>query len=191
MLTNILSLSLIQAGRLEPATEPVLVEPLARRIADDTSPQSSGHRFEFNFEASLPPVEADPGLLEQMLANLYQNAMKYSISGEVIRVSARNSANTVHIEVADDGVGIAPEHVDQVFERFRRPGAPPTVRGMGLGALSVSQPGRGTRRVNFRPLGLVPAGERCSPLNCPSLRDGSPSKKTGSTDHYQATFDAY
>jgi len=39
----------------------------------------------------------------------------------------------VTIDVADQGVGIAPEHVSHVFERFRRPGADPSVRGMGLG----------------------------------------------------------
>jgi signal transduction histidine kinase len=82
--------------------------------------------------ATLPPVEADPDLLEQVLRNLYENAVKYSPDGGLIRTATRD-LDRIEIDVADQGIGIAPEHVGAVFERFRRVGGDPTVRGMGLG----------------------------------------------------------
>jgi signal transduction histidine kinase len=133
MLTNMLSLTAIRAGRLEPATEPVLVEPLARRVAREVGGRSPNHAFVVAVAAGLPPVEADPGLLAQVLRNLFENAVKYSPGGGEIRISGRRDGEQVEIRVTDQGSGIAAEHVPHVFERFRRPGADPTVRGMGLG----------------------------------------------------------
>src|SRR5262249_30226514 len=133
MLTNMLSLTAIRAGRLEPATEPVLVEPLARRVARDVGERSPNHAFVVAVSAGLPPVEADPDLLAQVLRNLFENAVKYSPGGGEIRITGRRDGEQVEIRVTDHGSGIAAEHVPHVFERFRRPGADPTVRGMGLG----------------------------------------------------------
>jgi len=133
MLDNLLGLAAIQAGRLEPNTEPVLIAPLARRVAREMSKQTSQHTFVVDVPPGVPPMEADPGLLEQVLRNLYENAAKYSPDGGEIRTTAACYGETVAVHVADQGVGIAPEHIGQMFTRFRRPGAPPTLRGMGLG----------------------------------------------------------
>ena len=81
-------------------------------------------------EAMFESSAADA--LGQPLRNLYENAIKYSSGGMVLTTASSDGA-TVTIDVADQGVGIAPEHVGAVFERFRRVGADPTVRGMGLG----------------------------------------------------------
>ena len=59
--------------------------------------------------------------------------MKYSPGEGEIRTVISKRGGAVSIEVVDNGLGIAAEHVPHVFERFRRPGAEPTVRGMGLG----------------------------------------------------------
>jgi signal transduction histidine kinase len=67
------------------------------------------------------------------LRNLYENAVKYAPEGGVIRTTAESAGDSVAIHITDQGIGIAPEHIGQLFERFRRPGANPTVRGMGLG----------------------------------------------------------
>ncbi|MFM9106812.1 MAG: sensor histidine kinase, partial [Chloroflexota bacterium] len=94
---------------------------------------STSHRFTVEFPPELPAAEGDPGLLLQVLTNLYENAIKYSPGGGEIVTSAACEAGLVRLSVADHGIGIAPEHAGEVFERFRRPGADPTVRGMGLG----------------------------------------------------------
>jgi signal transduction histidine kinase len=59
--------------------------------------------------------------------------VKYSPNGKLIKTSLEQRAKSLILRVTDDGIGIAPEHVSSVFERFRRPGADPTIRGMGLG----------------------------------------------------------
>jgi signal transduction histidine kinase len=133
MLTNMLSLAAIKAGRLQPATEPVLLGPFVRKIVSEAQRHAPEYRFEIDIESDLPPAEGDPDLLFQVLRNLYENAVKYSPDGEFIRTRVRRNGDALILQVIDDGSGIAPEHVATVFERFRRPGADPTVRGMGLG----------------------------------------------------------
>jgi PAS domain S-box-containing protein len=167
LLGNLLSLTAVMAGRLRAATEPVLVAPLARRVAAEVAARSPAHEFVVDVPVDLPPVEADPALLEQVLRNLYENAVKYAPDGGPVRTTATQEGESVVIHVADQGLGIAPEHVATVFERFRRVGGDPTVRGMGLGlylsrilveaqggriAASSPGPGRGTTMTVTLPL---------------------------------------
>ena len=133
MLANMLSLAETMAGRLTVTTEPVLIAPLARRVAAEAAARAEGLSFRVDVPGDLPPAEGDPALLEQILRNLYENAIKYSLNGGEIRTTGLSDGSSVRIEVADQGTGIAPEHVPHLFQRFRRPGADPTVRGMGLG----------------------------------------------------------
>jgi signal transduction histidine kinase len=70
--------------------------------------------------------------------NFYENAVKYTPSSGTVRMTAVREADVVAIRITDDGVGIAPKHVKMVFERFRRVGGDPTMRGMGMG-LSLSR----------------------------------------------------
>jgi PAS domain S-box-containing protein len=133
MLSNLLSLTNVMAGRLQAATEPVLIGPLARRVANDVGAGSTTHRFVVDVPDGVPAIEADPDLLEQVLRNLFENAVKYAPNGGEIRLTAGLDGGTVLIEVTDQGIGIAPEAVPQVFQRFRRVGGDPTIRGMGLG----------------------------------------------------------
>jgi PAS domain S-box-containing protein len=133
MLGNMLSLANVMAGRLPVVTEPVLLAPLARRAAEAISNRSPLHAFFVDIPANFPPVEADPDLLDQVIRNLYENAVKYAPAGGPIRTTASHDGESVTITITDTGIGIAPEHVDTVFERFRRVGGDPRVRGMGLG----------------------------------------------------------
>ena len=133
MMANMLTLTAIQAGRLDVLTEPILVSALVRGASDAAQQKSRTHQFSVKLPSNLPPAEGDPDLLHQVLRNLYENASKYSSAGSTITSSATADAQHVVIHVTDHGSGIAPEHLGSVFDRFRRPGADPTVRGMGLG----------------------------------------------------------
>ena len=95
--------------------------------------KSAAHAFVVEAPGELPPVEADPDLLEEVLRNLYENAVKYAPGGGSVRTVVARDGEGIAIRVSDEGIGIAPEHVGAVFERFRRVGGDPTVRGMGLG----------------------------------------------------------
>ncbi|CAN5714209.1 hypothetical protein BH09CHL1_BH09CHL1_13360 [soil metagenome] len=133
MLANMLSLAAIMAGRLQPSTEPLLLGPFVRKMVKETESRSPGYQFEIDIPVALPPAEGDPELLSQVLRNLYENAVKYTPGGGRIVTRAISTSGKLVLSVLDSGGGIAPEHVATVFERFRRPGADPGVRGMGLG----------------------------------------------------------
>ena len=107
--------------------------PLVRAVAVEMADRNQGYVFAIEVSGGLPAVEADPDLLEQVLRNLYENAVKYAPHGGSVRTTAVRDGGTVTIRVTDDGIGIAPEQLINVFERFRRVGGDTTVRGMGLG----------------------------------------------------------
>ncbi len=133
MLGNLLSVSEIMAGRFQASTEPILVAPLVQPMMEEFRGKSTDHTFTLLVDPDVPPAEGSPELLKQILRNLYENAVKYSPGGGEIRTHIWHHDDRVSIRVIDEGLGIADEHVPHVFERFRRPGADPTVRGMGLG----------------------------------------------------------
>lgn len=137
LLVNLTTLAALLAGRLAPVTEPVLLGPLVRTVAQSVAEHSPRHTFVAEVPPGTPAVEADPSMLEEVLRNLYENAVKYAPEGGEIRTLLRSDARLVTIDVVDQGIGIAQEHLGQVFDRFRRPGAPATTRGMGLGLYLV------------------------------------------------------
>jgi two-component system phosphate regulon sensor histidine kinase PhoR len=71
-------------------------------------------------EPDLPQVAADGSQIMQLLDNLVTNALRYGEPGTPVAVSARAEGPMVHLAVADQGEGIAPEHVKRVTERFYR-----------------------------------------------------------------------
>jgi PAS domain S-box-containing protein len=137
LLGNLTTLAALLAGRLAPMTEPVLLGPLVRSVAAAVADHSPAHTFVAEIPPGLPAIEADHGMLEEVLRNLYENAVKYAPDGGTVRTTATHDDGTVTIRVIDQGIGIAPENIPQVFDRFRRPGAPATTRGMGLGLYLV------------------------------------------------------
>lgn len=133
MLANILTVTAIQAGRLEPVPEPILLPALIRQSVALALRTAHGHQFSVDISRETPPAEGDVELLSQVLSNFYENAAKFSPQGSTITTHVNFDERTVTIHVTDEGSGIAAEHLGSVLERFRRPGADPAVRGMGLG----------------------------------------------------------
>lgn len=138
----------------------------------------------------LAALLGDPGRIEQVLANLVGNAVKFSRPEGTITVSVRPAASTVSITVADTGIGIAPDELPHVFERFFRsassikmavPGTGlglPIARAIALasgGALTVrSRPGAGTAFTPTLPLAAPPPTPRRFPTRwprCPPVPD--------------------
>jgi signal transduction histidine kinase len=133
MLANMLTLTAVMAGRLPIRTEPLILEPLVRATAAEVAVRAPNHDFQVEISADLPPCEGDPELLAQVLRNVYENAVKYAPAGGEIRTTALADGDTVTIQVADCGIGIADDEVDRIFGRFYRAGLDPSRRGMGLG----------------------------------------------------------
>lgn len=140
LVEDILESAAIDAGLLRLNIEPILIPRIARRVIDRVGIQSDRHRFVAMFSNSFPVVEADAQRVEQVLTNLIDNAVKYSPDGGLVVVRGEARAGEVVISVVDQGIGIAPEHLNKLFERFFRasPEHRQHVVGTGLG-LPISE----------------------------------------------------
>lgn len=139
LVTNLLNMSKLEAGVWRPEKDRCnLLEVIAETIERQKWVYKK-HLFETDLETDLPEVAADSNQMKQVLVNLLENAAAYSDEGTKITVRARRADGEVEISVADQGVGIAPEELEKVFNKFyrgaqrrRRPG------GTGLG-LAICQ----------------------------------------------------
>jgi two-component system phosphate regulon sensor histidine kinase PhoR len=117
---DLLLLSGLEASGSEPSLDRV---DLGRLIRDVTGmfahrAETQGIGLVTQIPAELPLITADAYLLEQVLVNLIDNALKYTEAGEVRVSCAREGTNLVRIEVEDTGIGIPEESLSRVFERF-------------------------------------------------------------------------
>ncbi|MGI6662851.1 MAG: sensor histidine kinase [Bacillota bacterium] len=137
--------SVVLESALGPKTslsmEPVLLPPLIKRILLEESAISRGHRFFTDISEGAREVYADPTRLEQVLRNLLDNAIKYSPEGSLIVLRVKRTKGGFLFSVADQGGGIAPEHLNRLFERHYRveSGDARKVKGTGLGLLIARQ----------------------------------------------------
>jgi len=125
-LTNLVS-DLLELSRLEsreglPRRARVEVASTLTRVVEFMKPAAEKRRqsLELSVNGRLPGVAGDPDYLERAVSNLVDNAIKYTPEGGRIRVSAKAVGDEVVIEVADSGIGIPPEDVSRIFERFYR-----------------------------------------------------------------------
>jgi len=135
LIDDLLDVSRLEAGALPMDRQPVSVARLLRRAVERAKARSERHELLSRVAPGLPPVEADPRRIEQVLRNLLDNAVKYSPEGGRITVSAALADGFVRVSVSDQGIGIPPEEQSRVFERFYRGGgaARTSSRGAGLG----------------------------------------------------------
>ena len=135
LIRDVLESSNIDAGLLEVEPQPTRLNHLVTSLVEDMLYQTSDHRFLVDFPRDFPIVEADPDRLTQVLRNLLDNAVKYSPQGGLIVVRGEVQAGEVVISVADQGIGIAPEHLNRLFEKYFRvkAGRSRGVAGSGLG----------------------------------------------------------
>jgi signal transduction histidine kinase len=137
MINDLLDLARSDAGKLRIEPEPTSVRSLAQRIGRHMRPnfEEKNQRLTVSVEKDLPDVEADPGRISQVLANLLTNANKYAPEGARVRLAARRVGDEIEFEVSDDGPGLGGEELDHVFDRFWRAesGDTQAVGGTGLG----------------------------------------------------------
>lgn len=132
MLTELLDISRLEAGRLHLSPRPLEVEPLIRSVVAKVAMVEPQLDATVDVAPDVPEVVADADKVEQVLTNLVENAAKYG-SPKGLRVTARATADGVAVAVADQGPGIPAEDLGRVFERFyRREEGRPTGTGLGL-----------------------------------------------------------
>lgn len=136
MVQELLDLARIEAGKAPLQIEAVPAGALLRRGTDRLRAQAerSQVRLSLDLPAELPPVYVDAGRIEQVVTNLIHNAIKFTPSGGEIRVSAAvTDAQFLTVKVTDTGVGIAPDDLPRVFERFYKADRARSSGGTGLG----------------------------------------------------------
>ncbi len=135
LIHDLLESSIIDAGLLELEPQPVLLPRLARSVIAELEHRAPRHDILANFPQDLPIIDADPDRVAQVLRNLLDNAIKYSPDGGLIVVRGEVHGDEVIVSVADQGAGIAPEHLNRLFEKFYRvkSGLGRHIIGTGLG----------------------------------------------------------
>lgn len=129
---NLLELSKIRAGALSPSKEPGSIGELVGSVVARLGSTLEGHPMGVDVEPDLPLVSIDAVLIDQVLTNLVENAVKYSPPKTAVRLSCSRSDGAVRVSVANEGSGIPPEDRERVFEPFVR-GRSPVGQGAGLG----------------------------------------------------------
>jgi two-component system sensor histidine kinase KdpD len=132
LVVNLLDMSRIQAGAVAPALRAVGLEEVVPAAVAGLGPRAS--RVAVDVPETLPPVTADPALLERVVANLVENAVAHSPDDAPVRVEAGEVGGRVLIRVVDRGPGIAPAKRERVFQPFQRmDDSPSHGAGVGLG----------------------------------------------------------
>jgi PAS domain S-box-containing protein len=138
---DLLDVSRIIAGQLRLNKEPMPFRPVVESAVESIKPQAAAKSIELTVELGDDPaiLIADHARLHQVIWNLLSNALKFTPEGGAVRVSLDVIDSRVELVVADTGVGIAPEFLPHVFERFRQEDQRVTRvhGGLGLGLAIV------------------------------------------------------
>jgi len=132
---EILDVARLESNEIKLDLQPLTLGPLVREVVELFLYPVATHHFEVRVPEGLPFVWGDKDKVETILRNLISNAMNYSAEGTIITISAEEQGGGVVVTVSDEGVGIPPEGLDRIFDRFYRVENPslPKVRGTGLG----------------------------------------------------------
>jgi two-component system sensor histidine kinase KdpD len=131
LVTNLLDMSRVQAGAVNVVSRPVYLEDIVAAALGSVIHDPAG--VEVAVPETVPPVQADPTLLERALANIFANALAWSPSSGVVRIEAAPIGGRVHLRVIDRGPGVDPTDRERVFRPFQRLGDRSTQAGVGLG----------------------------------------------------------
>ncbi|MGH3854289.1 MAG: DUF4118 domain-containing protein [Pseudonocardiaceae bacterium] len=131
LVENLLDMSRLQSGALSLHLEPVVLDEIIPIALDGLGPEAGAVRW--HPAPTLPPVRADPVLLERVLANLVANALRYSPPRHPPVLTASTLADRMELRVIDRGPGIPEADWDRVFAPFQRLGDRDNTTGLGLG----------------------------------------------------------
>ncbi len=133
LIENLLQLSKLEAGGFHMQKEPVVIVSLLTNAVEDLEQKTKGRRFVTRYDERLPLIDGDPRRIRQVLDNLLSNAVKYSPENTDITVECISTDSEVKVRVTDQGVGISPEELEKVFDRFYQASSGASQRGGGVG----------------------------------------------------------
>ncbi len=135
MIRGILDSSLIDVNQLSIDSQPLHIENIARQVANEIQRETSNHRLIVDLSSNLPLVFGDQRWIKQVFRNILDNAVKYSPNGGLIVIHGEVRKEDVVISIADQGIGISPEDLIPIFEKYYRVrnNHTRTIPGTGLG----------------------------------------------------------
>ena len=137
LIDDLLDVSRASSGKLRIDARPIAVADVLTAAAETLTPAMRARRIDFQMRIApdLGIVTADPDRIQQVAWNLLSNAVKFTPEGGAVAFEARRAGDQIEIVVRDSGVGIAPEFLPHVFERFRQQdaGSRRQFGGLGLG----------------------------------------------------------
>ena len=138
-IANLLDITKLESGAIVPQTTLQDLGELVGSALARAAKILAHHEIDVQLAADLPMLELDPVLFEQVLFNLFDNASKYAPADTTICIRSWRDAQSVVLQVLDEGVGIPPEDVERIFDKFYRARKGDQVRaGTGLG-LAISR----------------------------------------------------
>jgi len=175
LVEQLLDLSKLESGEVPLHREEVPLAPLVSQVVSeiDVARSDRGVAVRSRLPDDLPAVDADRERVHQVLFNLVDNAVRFTPEGGEVAIEAHRHNGSVEVTVADTGVGISPEHLPRLFERFFVGRNDHDTHGVGLGlptALAIAQahggridvrsaPGRGSTFTLVVPADGPPDGD--------------------------------
>jgi len=137
-MTNLLDMARLSVGKLEPKTDWQPIDEVLGVTMQQIGLQWPARGLALSLESDLPPINIDAVLMERVLWNLIENAIKYSPESAPIDIAIRRSGSDMTIAVCDRGSGVPPAKAARIFETFERGQQESVIPGVGLG-LSIAK----------------------------------------------------
>ncbi|TMF88245.1 MAG: PAS domain S-box protein [Chloroflexi bacterium] len=141
MISEMLDLERMESGRMQLNYSELDLNRVVAEVADRFQATTQQHWMLLDLDAHLPKVEGDADKLTQVVANLVSNAIKYSPHGGDVLIKTGSRDGEVWLSIADHGLGLPPEALDTIFERYARHESKDreSIGGTGLGLPLVRQ----------------------------------------------------
>ncbi|MBK7236459.1 MAG: HAMP domain-containing histidine kinase [Sterolibacteriaceae bacterium] len=122
LVTDLFQLTKLESHELKPTPEAFALGELAQDVLQkfELSAKRRGLRLESRIAPDLPQVDADIGMIERVLENLIENAMRYTPAGGTVRLHVRHDEQHMRVDIEDTGEGISSQDLPNVFERYYR-----------------------------------------------------------------------
>ena len=135
---NLLDMTRLESGAMRIKKEACDIQDLVGSTLENLGGRLGNRPVQIDIPQELPLIQLDFVLVERVLVNVIDNALKYSPEDTPIEISAHTAGAFLQIEVADRGTGIPPEDLTRIFDKFYRVQRPDNISGTGLG-LSISK----------------------------------------------------
>lgn len=141
LIKQLFEFSKLEAKQIEPMKESFFLSELAQDIFYKYQILAEEKSIEMDLEVpeDLPMVFADISLVDRVIQNLMDNALKFTPSGGKVTIGLRNLGQSVEVRIVDTGKGISPEMQSYIFERYQKSNASSNAQGTGLGLAIVKK----------------------------------------------------